>query len=50
MKIDFISDTHGYHGKVESLLKGGDLLIHSGDISSVGARDQVEQFIDWLIN
>jgi len=50
MKIDFISDTHGLHDKMTHPLNGGDLLIHSGDISNVGERYQVENFVDWLVN
>lgn len=48
MKITIISDTHGYHRRLN--LEGGDMLIHCGDISNIGQRNEVEDFIDWLQN
>jgi Icc-related predicted phosphoesterase len=30
------------------LLPGGDLLIHSGDISSLGRKSEVERFVKWF--
>jgi predicted MPP superfamily phosphohydrolase len=30
------------------LLPGGDLLIHSGDISSLGRKDEVMRFVKWF--
>ena len=44
--IDCISDTHGYHGKID--LPGGDILIHSGDCSSEGDLEEVLVFLDWF--
>ena len=44
--IDTISDTHNKHGRLK--LKGGDLLLHSGDISSRGRPEEIAQFVDWL--
>ncbi|MCT4664447.1 MAG: metallophosphatase domain-containing protein [Flavobacteriales bacterium] len=46
MKIVFISDTHGKHHEVR--LPKGDLLIHTGDISSLGEEEEVLDFIDWF--
>jgi len=48
MNIVHISDTHGFHRKVN--VPFGDVLIHSGDISNRGEKHQVEDFIDWLVN
>lgn len=46
MKIVHISDTHTYHETV--LIPECDLLIHSGDISGVGERREVERFLKWF--
>jgi Icc-related predicted phosphoesterase len=48
MKITFISDTHTKHKKVTSLLPGGDLLIHAGDLSSMGYQHEIVQFLKWF--
>ena len=48
MKITFISDTHNKHSQVTSSLPGGDLLIHAGDMSSMGRRNEVQQFLEWF--
>jgi Icc-related predicted phosphoesterase len=45
-RITAISDTHTYHR--ELTLPGGDILIHSGDFTSIGRKDEVEDFIGWL--
>lgn len=41
-----ISDTHAHHGKVD--LPEGDLLIHAGDFTNTGYRNEVEDFLKWL--
>jgi len=48
MKITHISDTHNKHNQLNGLLPGGDLLIHSGDISSLGRKSEVERFVKWF--
>lgn len=48
MRITFISDTHNKHKQITSDLVGGDLLIHAGDISSVGHKHQIENFCKWF--
>lgn len=48
MKITHISDTHNKHNKLDGKLPGGQLLIHSGDISSLGRKSEVERFIKWF--
>jgi Icc-related predicted phosphoesterase len=45
-RITAISDTHTLHNGVS--LPGGDILIHSGDFTSIGSRSEVEDFIDWF--
>lgn len=46
MDITFISDTHGLHAKL--LLKGGDMIIHAGDVSSKGSLEEIDQFLNWF--
>ena len=48
MRITHISDTHNKHTQLNGLLPGGDLLIHSGDISSLGRQSEVERFVKWF--
>jgi predicted phosphodiesterase len=47
-KITFISDTHTKHRMIK--LKGGDILIHAGDISSMGYAHEVRDFCEWFNN
>ena len=48
MRITHISDTHNKHKQLDGKLPGGLLLIHSGDISSLGRKHEVESFIKWF--
>jgi Icc-related predicted phosphoesterase len=48
MKITFISDTHTKHKQITYDLPGGDLLIHAGDISSMGYKHEIQQFLKWF--
>jgi Icc-related predicted phosphoesterase len=48
MKITFISDTHSKHKKIEDDLPGGNLLIHAGDISSMGYNYEIRNFCKWF--
>ena len=48
MRITHISDTHNKHNQLNGLLPGGDLLIHSGDISSLGRQSEIERFVKWF--
>ena len=43
LRIVCLSDTHGYHDKLE-VPDGGDILIHAGDISGRGGRGSVPKF------
>lgn len=47
-KITVISDTHGKHKQITSDLPGGDILIHAGDISSMGYEHEIQQFCKWF--
>jgi Icc-related predicted phosphoesterase len=50
MIITIISDTHGKHNEITQDLPGGDLLLHAGDISSMGYQHEVQQFCKWFNN
>jgi len=48
MNITFISDTHNKHKLIPSkYLIGGDMIIHSGDLTSRGSEDEVRAFLNW---
>jgi Icc-related predicted phosphoesterase len=48
MRITHISDTHNKHNQLNGKLPGGQLLIHSGDFTSIGRKHEVEGFIKWF--
>lgn len=48
MRITHISDTHNKHNALNGKLPGGVLLIHSGDLTSIGRKHEVEKFIEWF--
>ena len=41
-----LADTHGYHGNFR--VPEGDILIHAGDLTQYGQRDQVDGALAWL--
>lgn len=48
MRITLISDTHNKHKQITGDLPGGDLLLHTGDISSRGYQHEIQQFCKWF--
>lgn len=48
MRITFISDTHTKHNQLTANLPGGDLIIHSGDMSSMGHKHEIQKFLKWF--
>ena len=48
MKLTIISDTHNHHKRITDDLPGGDLLIHAGDLSSMGYQHEIQQFLKWF--
>jgi Icc-related predicted phosphoesterase len=48
LNITLISDTHNKHDKLTDDLIGGDIIIHTGDISSVGYIHEIENFLRWF--
>ena len=47
MKLTIISDTHGKHKHITGDLPGGDLLLHAGDLSSMGHEHEIREFASW---
>jgi Icc-related predicted phosphoesterase len=47
MILTIISDTHNKHKHISGDLKGGDLLLHAGDISSMGYEHEIREFAKW---
>lgn len=49
MNITFISDTHGEHHRIpKAHLPGGDAIIHCGDISNRGYKEEIRVFLEWF--
>ena len=48
MNITFISDTHNLHEKLNPHLVGGDILIHCGDVTTHGTREEAFTFLRWF--
>lgn len=46
VRVVAISDTHNYHKSVE--LPDGDILVHSGDSTSMGYKHEIEAFGKWM--
>lgn len=46
VRVVMISDTHMEHNKLE--MPPGDILIHSGDFTNTGTRDEIQEFDTWL--
>jgi 3',5'-cyclic AMP phosphodiesterase CpdA len=42
-----ISDTHALHHQLPPL-PDGDVLIHAGDFTNIGSREDVESFVEWI--
>jgi predicted phosphodiesterase len=45
MRFVAISDTHGQHQALE--LPEGDVIVHAGDVSARGRRDEIVDFLSW---
>lgn len=46
MKIIAISDTHGQHSQLK--IPDGDILLHAGDVSKRGYRNEILDFYEWF--
>jgi Icc-related predicted phosphoesterase len=49
-RLTFLSDTHTKHDKLNGFLPGGDILLHSGDLTSRGYINEIENFMKWYDN
>ncbi|MDX8341744.1 metallophosphatase domain-containing protein [Draconibacterium sp. IB214405] len=47
MRIIVLSDTHGKHNKL--IMPDGDLLIHCGDITLKGTKNETIDFLNWFV-
>lgn len=47
MRILHLSDTHGLHRRLRDL-PAADVLVHSGDFTMAGSRDETRDFVRWL--
>lgn len=47
ISLTFISDTHNKHKEITKDLIGGDILIHTGDLSSMGYEHEIREFAKW---
>lgn len=47
-RITFISDTHSKHKQITKDLPGGDILLHAGDMSTMGYNREIEDFLKWF--
>jgi len=47
-RITCISDTHTKHKQLTKYLPGGDIIICSGDISSMGYQHEIKEFCKWF--
>lgn len=48
LSLTFISDTHNRHKQITDRLPGGDVIFHTGDISSQGYEYEVRNFLKWF--
>ena len=46
IRVVCISDTHMKHEKLQ--IPDGDILVHTGDFSSLGRWDDIKRFVDWF--
>jgi 3',5'-cyclic AMP phosphodiesterase CpdA len=48
VRVVCISDTHSMAEQMACPLPPGDILIHAGDFTNHGRREEVERFNTWL--
>lgn len=47
LQLTLISDTHTKHKQITDDIIGGDMIIHAGDISSIGNIEEIRNFLKW---
>lgn len=48
LKIAHLSDTHGLHRKMKPLERAVDVAVHSGDMTNIGGKQDVKDFLAWF--
>jgi predicted MPP superfamily phosphohydrolase len=48
IRLTLMSDTHNKHKQVTGDLPGGDILLHSGDLTSMGYEHEIREFCKWF--
>jgi Icc-related predicted phosphoesterase len=51
--IAHLSDTHGLHWRmpaIPAVKQPIDVIVHSGDMTNVGGKSDVQSFLDWFVN
>ncbi len=48
MIITFISDSHNKHKQLVNHLPGGQIIIHAGDSTSMGYKNEIDDFCKWF--
>lgn len=48
IRVVCISDTHGRHHEVDFQVPHGDVLIHAGDFSNTGSKQDTSLFLQWM--
>jgi hypothetical protein len=48
IRVTLLSDTHNKHKQVTGDLPGGDILLHSGDLTSMGYEHEIREFCKWF--
>jgi predicted phosphodiesterase len=47
IKITLLSDTHNKHKQITDDLPGGELILHAGDMTSMGYTRELKEFFKW---
>jgi Icc-related predicted phosphoesterase len=50
IRVTLLSDTHNKHKQITLDLPGGDILLHSGDLTSMGYEHEIREFCKWFNN
>jgi calcineurin-like phosphoesterase family protein len=48
IRLVCLSDTHGLHDSISEEIPEGEILVHCGDFTNTGEREQIESFLRWM--
>lgn len=48
IKVIVISDTHSRHNSIPFDLQDSDILIHAGDFTNTGTKNEIKDFTEWF--